>query len=143
MPSSPDLNGRMKKKATKPATRWKPKACGFCVPGSCPVETSRGLRLHFPAPGRPGDRLIIPREVWRQDFSRYALSVRLRNLLGVAGIGRLGDLDGRQLSQLLRLRNWGRVACLEVLGLVRHLQHGNWHEDSQGRSGSTETEFEI
>src|ERR1039457_2173698 len=112
----------MKHEAAKPSARWQPKACGFCVAGSCPVEDCGGAHLNFPLPGCAGDRLTIPRELWAQDFSRYVLSVRVQNLLGTAGINPLGDLHGWHLSQLLRLRNWGRGACLEVLGLVRHLQ---------------------
>jgi hypothetical protein len=133
----------MKMEPNQSAARWKPKACGFCVAQPCPVTASTCKHLNFPLPGCTGDYLFIPRELRCQDFSRYEVSGRLQHLLAAAGIERLGDLNGRQLSKLLRLRNWGRGACLEVLGLVRHLQHGNWHEHSAGTNASAEMEFEI
>ena len=133
----------MNDEKSEPAVRWRPKACGFCVPGACPLAAIGGMHRDFPKPRQLGDWLLIPQEVRQWDFSRYELSTRLRNLMAAAGIERLGDLHGRQLTKLLRLRNWGHGACLELLGLVRHLQHGNWRVHLSQTPAPAEMDFEI
>jgi len=134
---------KMNDENSEPAARWRPRACGFCVPGVCPLAAIGGMHRDFPKPGHEGDWLFIPRDVQLWDFSRYELSTRLRNLLAAAEIERLGDLNGRQLSKLLRRRNCGRGMCLELLGLVRHLQHGNWHNYPPHATASSEMDYEI
>jgi hypothetical protein len=111
----------------KPLSGLKPKFCGFCFQGVCPLETWRrhnGLRL--PRTGSMADYIVIPAAARGMAISTFVLSARLQHILGWKECQVLGDLHGLRLSDLARWRNCGKTTVLELLGVVRCLQHGNW-----------------
>jgi hypothetical protein len=111
----------------KPLSCLKPKYCGFGFQGVCPLETwGRHNHLHLPRAGSVADYIVIPAEARSLELSSFDLSVRLQNILGWKGCRVLGDLHGVRLSELARWRNCGKTTVLELLGIVRCLQHGNW-----------------
>ena len=110
----------------KPLSCLKPKYCGFGFQGFCPLETwGRHNHLHLPRAGSVADYIVIPAEARSLELSSFDLSVRLQNILGWKGCRVLGDLHGVRLSELARWRNCGKTTVLELLGIVRCLQHGN------------------
>lgn len=112
----------------KPRAGLKPKFCGFGFQGVCPLETwICHKRLHLPRAGSVADYIVIPAEARSLELSNFDLSARLQNIMGWKGCHVLGDLDGFRLSELARWRNCGKTTVLELLGIVRCLQHGNWN----------------
>lgn len=78
----------------------------------------------LPVRNSPGDVIRIPRPMRAQSLDDVPLSTRMRNVLTMAGYRSLGDLDGRRLSGLERLRNCGTGSLLELQALIRTLQSG-------------------
>jgi hypothetical protein len=106
----------------------KPKFCGFCFEGVCPLESrARHKGLHLPRASSLADYIFIPAAARQLPLSTFAPSVRLQNILGWKGCRVLGDLHGLRMSEMARWRNCGKTTVLELLGVVRCLQHGNWN----------------
>ena len=127
----------------RPLFCLKPKFCGFAFQGVCPLEMWRRHKgLHLPRAGSMADYIVIPAEARGLELSNLDLSARLQNILGWKGCRVLGDLHGFRLSELARWRNCGKTTVLELLGIVRYLQHGNWkghtRQDPQDVAGNYE-----
>ncbi len=122
----------------------KPRACGFRLPGVCPLETSE-FRRYMPLPQRGcmADQIVIPVAVREMPISSFTLSMRLQNILGWKECRMLGDLNGLRFSEVARWRNCGKATLLELLGIVRCLQHGKWvGRISRNPAGNADT-YEI
>src|SRR5208283_4926921 len=85
----------------KSSSVLQPKSCGFVFDGDCPLErgTGQGGPV-LPRPGSMADCIDIPEAAREMDFSGFALSARLQNILGWKGCRALGDLHGVRLSEL-------------------------------------------
>ena len=59
-------------------------------------------------PGAPLDYIAIPEHLKSKPVADFRVSVRLRHLLQYAGIQRLGDLDGKRLSEFGEFRGCGK-----------------------------------
>jgi hypothetical protein len=58
--------------------------------------------------GAPPDYITIPEHLKSKPVADFKVSVRLRHLLQYAGIQRLGDLDGKRLSEFGEFRGCGK-----------------------------------
>jgi DNA-directed RNA polymerase alpha subunit len=114
----------------KPFIVLRQKCCDYYLRGICPMARKRsGKILHIPIFNSEEDFIVIPREVRDWKFSRYAISMRLRNLLCEHSFEELGDLHRHRLSDMAKWRGWGKMSLLELLALVKNLQqsHGDRH----------------
>jgi hypothetical protein len=135
---------KMAGRRLKPLSGLKPKFCGFSFPGVCPLETWVGhKRLHLPRAGSLADYIVIPAAARGLALSNFALSMRLQNVLGWKECRLLGDLHGLRLSELARWRNCGKTTVLELLGIVRCLQHGNWNPHIKPDAKDVAGNYEI
>jgi hypothetical protein len=82
--------------------------------------------MPLPRPGSMADQIVMPVAARPMPISSFAMSSRLEHLLGWKECRTLGDLNGLRFSEVARWRNCGRMTLLELLGIIRCLQHGNW-----------------
>jgi hypothetical protein len=122
----------------------KPRPCGFSFQCVCPLESehTRG-RVKLPLAGSMADYISIPAAARRFELSELPMSVRLKNVLGWKACRLLGDLDGVRFSELARWRNCGKVTVLELMGIVRCLQHGNWQSGKKPDPEDMAGNFEV
>lgn len=71
------------------------------------------------------DPIFIPTTERGRLVAEFPLSVRLANILQVAGVKLVGDLQGRSLAEFARVRNCGKTTLEELQGIVRRLQLGS------------------
>lgn len=77
------------------------------------------------------DYIVIPAAARPMAISSVVISARLQHILCWKGCRVLGDLHGLRLSDLALWRNCGKTTVLELLGVVRCLQHGNWNAQTK------------
>ena len=74
-------------------------------------------------PGAPPDYIAIPEHLKSKPVADFRVSVRLRHLLQYAGIQRLGDLDGKRLSEFGEFRGCGKGTLWSLKRMIlRELQ---------------------
>jgi hypothetical protein len=106
----------------------KHRGCGLRLRGVCPLATVEFYKyLPLPWPGSMADQIAIPLAVRKMPVSNFTMSVRLQNILGWKECRVMGDLDGLRFSELARWRNCGKRTLLELVGIIRCLQHANWN----------------
>ncbi len=128
----------------KPLAGLKLRPCGFSFQGVCPLESDHPrARVHLPLAGSMADYISIPAAARGLELSDLPMSLRLKNVLGWKACHVLGDLDGVRFSELARWRNCGKVTVLELMGIVRCLQHGNWHAGKRPDPGDMAGNFEV
>ncbi len=89
------------------------------------------------------DYIVIPAAARSLELSNFELSARLQHVLGWRGCHVLGDLHGLRLSELARWRNCGKTTMLELLGIIRCLQHGNWNVRTKADPRDMAGNYEI
>ena len=99
--------------------------------------------MPLPRPGSVADYIVIPAAAREMPVSSFAISARLQNILGWKECRVLGDLDGLRFSEVARWRYCGKTTVLELLGIVRCLQHGNWHAGNKPSPRDTAGDFEM
>jgi len=89
------------------------------------------------------DHIAIPAAVREMPISNFILSMRLQNVLGWKECHMMGDLNGLRFSEMARWRNCGKATLLELLGIVRCLQHANWDTHYKPYTRDTADDFEV
>ena len=85
------------------------------------------MEWHFPKSDLAGHSgveqvMYIPVEHRGQSLDTYDLSVRFRNVCGLAGIRVMGQLHGMTLTDFGKLRNCGKKTVIELQQLVHQIQ---------------------
>ena len=128
----------------KSSAGLKPRACGFKSPSVCPLETVEFHRyMPLPRPGCMADKIAIPVAARAMPISSYAMSSRLQNVLGWKECRTLGDLEGLRFSEVGRWRNCGKRTLLELLGIIRCVQHRNWEAHCQPYTWKMAGDYEV
>jgi hypothetical protein len=97
----------------------------------------------LPRSGSMADYITIPVTARKMPVSNFAMSARLGNIMGWKKYSVLGDLEGLRFSEVARWRNCGKVAVLELLGIVRCLQYGNWTARVTPYERKMASDFEV